>query len=210
MLAGFVRVKPSARCADLGSGTGLLSVLLCQRHPELSVTGIEIGERAAELSRENLRINGFEGRAKVLCADLRDHRSLFEAGSFDAVFSNPPYFPAGGGGSAPEGPRRTARSETDCSLSDVCQAAAALLRFGGAFFMVHRPERLSEICVALTGSGLEPKRLRLVCPRAEAAPALALIESRRGGKPGLRIEPSLVLTLPDGSPSPEVRELYHL
>ena len=123
--------------------------------------------------------------------------------------SNPPYFPVGSGALSPDPARAAARGETDCSLEELCAAAAWLLRTGGRFCLVYRPERLAELLCRMRAAGLEPKRLREICPRPGSAPSLVLAEGRRGGRPGLKIEPALVLTDGAGSESEEVRRIYH-
>ena len=208
LLADFVRCPGAKRGIDLGCASGILSLLLLWREPGLRMTGLELREDAAALARENLARNGLTARGEMLAGDIRAHRSLFRAGSYDLAVSNPPYFPPGSGALSPDPARAAARGETDCTMQDLCAAAAYLLRTGGRFCLVHRPERLSELFVCLSAQALEPKRLRLVCPRPESAPNLVLVEARRGGKPGLVIEPALVLTDLDGSESAEVKRIY--
>ena len=146
----------------------------------------------------------------ILTGDLREHRSLLNAGAYDLVASNPPYFAEGSGYAAPDPARAAARDERTCSLDELCAAAGWLCRWGGAFALVHRPERLGEVFAALGRHGLEPKRLRFVQYAADRAPSLALIEARRGGKPGLTVCAPLLLTDAGGGDSPEVREIYHM
>ena len=209
LLADFARTTGARRGIDLGCASGILSLLLLWRAPALHMTGLELREDAAALARENMARNGLAPRSEMLAGDIRSHRSLFGTGSFDLAVANPPYFPLGSGALSPDPARAAARGETDCTLQDLCAAAAYLLRTGGSFCLVHRPERLSELFVCLSAVGLEPKRLRLVCPREGSAPSLVLVEARRGGKPGLQIEPALVLTDADGKESEEVRRIYH-
>ena len=173
------------------------------------MTGLELQEEAAVCARENLAANALESRGEVVTGDIREHRRLFDAGRFDLVVANPPYYPVGSGGLPADSGRALARGELACTLEDVCTAAAYLCRTGGAVCMVHKPERLSELLCCLTAHGLEPKRLRLVCPRAERAPSLVLVEARRGGKPGLRIEAPLILQDENGNESAELRRIYH-
>lgn len=208
LLAAFANTKKVRRCLDLGSGAGILCVLLAEKAPEARITGIELQPEAAELSRENLRENAMDSRVEILTADLRDHPRLLEAGAFDLVVSNPPYFPQNSGYSAPEAARAAAREERDCSLEDVCAAAGRALRWGGCFCLVHRPERLADIFRTMTASGMEPKRLRMVHYSPTRAPSLVLVEGRRGGKPGLDVEKPLILTDNDGGDSTEVRKIY--
>ena len=209
LLADFTRPRGGAEGIDLGCGSGVLSLLLALKDEKLHMTGLELLPEAAAAARENAELNGLDGRIAVVEGDIRAHRALFRAGSFDLAVSNPPYFPERAGAVSPEEGRAAARSECGCSLTELCEAAAFLLRTGGSFFLVHRPERLSELCGQLSAHGLEPKRLRLVCHRADSAPSLVLLEARRGGKPDLKIEPMLVLCGQDGGESEEYRRIYH-
>lgn len=209
LLAHFANTARVKRCIDLGSGAGVLTVLLCEKNKKLQIEGVEIQAESAELSRRNLEANGLTDRAVIHHADLREHRQFLEAGIYDLVVSNPPYFAENSGKSAPVNARAIARDERSCSLTDLCTAAGYLCRWGGNFAVVHRPERLSELFCAMTRAGIEPKRLRMVCHRSDTAPSLVLVEGRRGGKPGLTIEAPLVLTRADGSHSDIVLEIYH-
>ena len=208
LLADFAAGK-AARGIDLGCGSGILMLLLLWGAPQLEMTGLELREVSARLARENLEQNGLSDRGSVLCGDIRRVRELFRSGSFDLCVTNPPYFPAGSGARAPDPARAQAREETDCTLDELCAAAAWLLPTGGRFCVVHRPERLSELLCAMTRHGLEPKRLRLCCHRPGAAPNLVLAEGRRGGRPGLAVEPVLYLTDADGRETEEIRRIYH-
>jgi tRNA1Val (adenine37-N6)-methyltransferase len=209
LLADFVRTDARRRGIDLGCASGALMLLLLARAENLHMTGLELVPAAAELARENMEANGFAERSGIVCGDLREHRTLFPAGSFDLVVANPPYYPAGSGFVSADADRAAARGELSCTLDDVCTAAAYLCRTGGSVCLVHKPERLSELLCTLTARGVEPKRLRLVCPRADSAPGLVLVEGRRGGRPGLTIEPPLLLQQADGTESAEVRRIYH-
>ena len=209
LLADFVNTSGAARGVDLGCASGAIALLLLARSPALHMTGLELLPDAAALARENLEKNGLADRGEIIAGDIRRHRALFRAGSFDLVAANPPYYPAGSGSLPRDGGRAAARGETACSLDDVCAAAAFLCRTGGSFSLVYKPERLSELLCAMSAHAIEPKRLRLVCNRAGDAPGLVLVEGRRGGKPGLRIEPELVLTAAGGGQSAEFRRIYH-
>lgn len=209
LLADFARTAGAKRGIDLGCASGAAMLLLLAKEETLHMTGLEIVPEAAELARENLAANGLTERGGIVTGDIRDHRSLFRAGSFDLLVCNPPYFPQGSGAVPQDAARAAARGELLCTMEEICAAAAFLLRTGGGAFLVHRPERLSELFCALASHGLEPKRLRLVCRGTESAPTLALVEARRGGKPGLKIEPALYLRSPDGTESAELRRIYH-
>jgi len=204
--AWFSRFSRNDRIADLGCGSGAISMMLLASDPTLQVTGIELQPDAANAAAENARRNPFE--FTVLEGDLREIRTLLPPGSMDGVISNPPYFPVGSGKAA-SGPLAKARSEETCSLSQLCQAASWLLRWGGKFILVHRPERLADLIWELRSTGLEPKRIRFVRHNAAAAVSLVLLEARKGGKPGLEYEPDLLLRDTDGNESEEYRSIYH-
>ncbi len=205
LLAAFARLGRVRRALDLGSGGGVLPLLLLAEKPALTVDGLERDPAALSLSRENAALNGLEERFRLIEGDWRDHRTLLEAGAYDLVISNPPYFPRGSGFVSDA--MGHARQE-EASLPELCAAAAFALRWGGSFALVHRPERLAELFCALTAAGLEPKRLRLVQKGPEAAPTLVLAEAIRGARPGLRIEPPLLLTGPEGGESEELKRIY--
>ena len=144
LLASLPRLKPGLRVCDLGCGTGLLSLLLLQRQPALFVTGIDRLPAATELARKAAEINGLAERLTICSGDLRD--PLLPAGGFDLAVCNPPYYPVGSGGLPAGCALRSARSEATCSLPELCQAAARALRWGGSFCLVHKPERLADLC----------------------------------------------------------------
>ena len=204
LLADFVRLPKSARVLDLGSGCGTLGLLLCAKDPGCSVTGVELTENAHHCALENIRRNGLEGRLYSICADLRSMPPEVETGSFHACVSNPPYFFGG------EASRKTplARREDCCSPADLFSAASKYLRFGGDLYLVHKPERLAQLCSESTNAGLEPKRLRLVRHKENGPIALILLQCRKGGKPGLIID-ELALYHADGTPTEDRRRIYH-
>jgi tRNA1Val (adenine37-N6)-methyltransferase len=206
-LADFAVFRPDDQIADLGCGCGTLGLLTLAKYPSALVTGIEISPQAAALARENAASSRLSGRFTVLEGDLRRYRELLPANSFSGVIANPPYYPESAGRASRSLPG--ARSEQSCTLFDLCRCASWLLRFGGSFSLVHRPERLADLCCALRECRLEPKRLRLVRHRAGAAPSLVLLESRLGGRPGLCWLDDLILYNPDGSESAEARRIYH-
>ncbi len=208
VLSSFPRLKPGLRVWDLGCGTGLLGLLLLQRQQALQITGLELQAPAAELAQRAAIQNGLDGRFHILQGDLRKIRSLSPSGGADLVLCNPPYY-SPLCGKLPAGEAlRAARAETHCTLEDVCTAAAYLLRWGGSFCLVHKPERLADLLEALRAAALEPKRLRFVCSGAEDAPSLVLAEGRRGGRPGLAVEPPLILRTAAGTPTAELDAIY--
>ena len=208
LLSSLPRLSAGLRVCDLGCGTGLLGLLLLQRQPDLRIAGIDIQAEAVALAERAAAENGLADRLAFRHADLRQIRPHFPTGSFDLVICNPPYYVPGSGKVSADSARRTARSESVASLTDICDAAAYLLRWGGKFCLVHKPERLTDVLCALRESGMEPKRLRFVHDRARHAPSLFLAEGCRGGKPGLVLEPPLILHDSGGAPTPELNAIY--
>ena len=209
LLADFVNIGSCRRGIDLGTGSGILPLLLLTNSEKLHMTGLEINGDACLCARDNLAQNGLSERSDIVCGDIKNCRKLFSTGQFDLVVANPPYFAEGSGRSSPDLARANAREEKSCTLDDICAAAAFLTHTGGTFCLVHRAERLSEVLCKLTSCGLEPKRLRTVSHSAANEPSLVLIEARRGGKTGLKIMPPLFLRNSDGSETDEILKIYH-
>ncbi len=208
LLADFVRPSAARRGIDLGCGSGAVALLLLTREGKLHMTGLELDAGAAAVACENMRVNALTERSRIVTGDIRRCGELFPAGSFDLAVSNPPYFPPGRGRISPDPARAAARSESSCTLQELCLAARRLLRSGGSFSLVHRPERLSEVFCAMSAAGTEPKRLRLVYAAPGRAPSLVLIEGRRDGRPGLEIEPPLILRDASGQETEEYRRIF--
>ena len=205
LLSAFASGSIFSHCADLGCGGGLLSVLLFSSCPEAEFTAVDIRESAVDACRRNFEANRIRGQ--VLLADVRSHRDLGDPGEFDLVVCNPPYYY--NGPQSPEAERAAARGGP-LSPAQISGAASYLLKRGGEFCLVHKPEFLADIFSAMRLADIEPKRMRFVCHNAEKAPSLVLISGRRGGRQGLAVLPSLLLHKVDGSPSDEVREIYHM
>ena len=205
VLSSFVRLPKNARVLDLGSGCGTLGLLLCSQNEHCTVTGLEIDENAHLAALYNIQRNALSSRMESICADLRSVSERFSPGSFSVCVSNPPYF-SGGPASRTV---LTARREDFCDLRELMGAAFHALKFGGDFFLVHRPERLAELISAGAECSLELKRLGLVRHRQDGPVSLILLQFRKGAKPGLLWE-ELTLRNSDGSPTPAYREIYHL
>ena len=203
VLADFVKLPKNASVLDLGSGCATLGLLLCARDPGCTVTGIELCETAHAAAVENIRRNRLDGRLHSICGDLR--RIPIAPGSWRVCVSNPPYF--SGGERHSRNP--DARREDTCSPDALFAAAAKALCFGGDFFLVHKPEKLAQLCFEAAAHGLEPKRLRLVRHRPDAPVSLILLSCRKGGKPGLQME-ELNLFHSDGTPTDDYKRIYNL
>ena len=207
LLASFASPK-GKNGIDIGCGSGIISLIMLCTNETLHMTGIDVNENAAETASSNIQRNGLSARYKVICGDIREHRKLFNTGSFDFAVCNPPYYPENSGKLSSDTVKALARGETLCTLEDICKAAAYLLPTGGNFYLVHKPERLSEIFCTMTKYSIEPKRLREVQYRIGRAPNLVLIEGRRGGRKGISVEAPLILTNEDGTETKEVLEIY--
>ena len=204
-LSGFAKLPRNAKILDLGSGCGTLGLLLCARHSQCAVTGVELDPFAHATALENIRRNGLEGRMHSICADLTQIPQFIEPGSFSMCISNPPYFSAGPASKS----LSQARREDTCDLKSLLHSAAWALKYGGDLCMVYRPERLAELFSLASQMKLEPKRLCLVRHKPADPVSLVLVQCRKGAKPGLIWE-ELHLYESDGSPSGAYRTLYNL
>ena len=205
LLAHFVRLPKHAAVVDLGSGCGTLGLLLCSKDPNCHVTGIELEENAHRQALDNIRRNALSARMESICADLRSVSERFSPGSFSCCISNPPYFSGG----AASRTLPLARQEGSCTPEDLFRCAGQLLKFGGDFFLVHKPDRLAELIATAANHHLEAKRLCLVRHREGAPVNLILLQLRKGAKPGLAWE-EIILHRADGSPTQIYKEIYHL
>ena len=203
-LSGFVRLPKQAKVLDLGSGCGTLGLLLCAVDDCCVVTGVEIDEKAHQAALQNIATNALTDRLISICTDIRTVPSVFTPGSFHCCVSNPPYFSA-----RQESAYSATRHEILCDLDDLFAAAAWAIKFGGDFFIVHKPDRLSELCACATKHKLEPKRLQLLRHRAVDPISLILLQCRKGAKPGLTIEEECLQDA-DGTPTEYYRRLYHI
>ena len=205
LLSAFARLPKHAQVLDLGSGCGTLGVLLCASDPNCCVTGIELDAAAHEQALQNISRNALDCRMKSICANLTAIPEQMAPGSFSVCISNPPYFSAG-----PQSQVTPhARHDDFCTPEALFRSAAWALRYGGDFFLVHKPERLAQLCHLASQNQLEPKRLQLVRHRSDGPVSLILLACRKGAKPGLIWE-ELTLHHPDGTPTEDYRKLYHL
>ena len=204
VLAHFVRLPKTARILDLGAGCGTLGLLLCARREDCTVTGLELDPDAHDAALENIRRNGLDARMESICADLRLLPKDF-TGRFDCCVSNPPYF--SGGPAALRTP--LARREDCCAPADLFAAAAAALKYGGDFFLVHKPERLAELIARGSDVNLEAKRLLLLRHKENGPIALICLQLRKGGRPGLNIEEASLFDT-NNEPTAFYKSVYHI
>lgn len=208
LLADFARVRQENRVLDLGTGSGALLLLLWGRRRPRAMTGIEIQPAMAEMARRNMEMNGIADRARIIQGDYREYPRLLPKAQFDLVVANPPYIQKGAGEGSQSEAHRIARHEVTATLHDVVAAAGAALVSGGRFCMVHQPRRLAEIIRAMQRAEIEPKRMRLVQPRADKAPNVLLIEGIRGGRSGMQVEPTLSVYDDSGAYTPAMLRIY--
>ncbi|MBQ9489041.1 MAG: tRNA1(Val) (adenine(37)-N6)-methyltransferase [Lachnospiraceae bacterium] len=205
LLSGFVKAKRGDELLDLGTGTGILPLLLSAKTQCGHLTGLEIQEESADMARRSVALNHLEEKISIVTGDLKAAGTIFAPASFDCITCNPPYMIGNHGIQNPEAPKAIARHEILCTFEDVAAAAEKLLKSGGKFFLVHRPFRLAEIIVTLTRHKLEPKRMRLVYPFADKEPNMVLIEAVRGGNSRMTVEAPLILFEAPGIYSQEIQ-----
>lgn len=209
LLSAFAQVKKEEKVLDLGTGTGVIPILLEARTMGKHFTGLEICPESADMAERSVRYNHLEEKIKIVQGDIKEADRIFPPASFDVVTSNPPYMTAHHGLVNPDMDRAAARHEILCTLEDVVSQAARMLPFQGRFYMVHRPFRMAEIIRVLSRYRLEPKRIRLVYPFVDKEPNMLLIEARKGCNPRVSVEPPLIVYEKPGVYTPEVRELYY-
>ncbi len=191
LLAAYVRAEGTSRAVELGGGTGIISLLLATRKKLGHITCVEVQNDYAELIARNIHANGCDARVSSVCADIRDH-TAYAPGECDVVFSNPPYMRTNGAECKSDA-KQIARHEVMGGIADFTAAAAKKLRWGGRFYCVWRPDRLSELLCAMSASGLEPKRMTFVQANPSSAPSMVLIEAKRGGQPGMWVTQPLII-----------------
>lgn len=196
LLSAFAPTRPFARAVDLGSGTGIIPLLLLARNKVKTVTAVELQPAFCDLIERNASLNRMEERLFPLCADVRTLSPTDVGGEVDLVLSNPPYMRCDSGKANQTEAKYIARHEVCGSIEDFCACAARLLRYGGKFLTVWRPDRMSELFSALRKVGLEPKRMTMVHSDTESEPSMLLLESVRGGAPSMRVSRPLFLSLP--------------
>ncbi len=208
LLSGFARVKPGERVLDMGTGTGIIPILLSAKTKGRSFVGLEIQPRSADMAERSVAYNHLEDRIQIVTGDIKEAAAVFAPASFDVVVSNPPYMTGKHGLVNPEEAKAIARHEILCTLEDVISQAAAVLTPKGRFYMVHRPFRLAEIMKVLMKYHLEPKRMQLVYPFVDREPNIVLIEACKNGNPRIAVEKPLIVYEKPGVYTKEVLKYY--
>ena len=210
LLSGFARVKKGETALDMGTGTGIIPILLSQRTEGKHFTGLEIQAECAEMADRSVKYNCLEDRIQIVEGDIKEAAGIFGAASFDVVTCNPPYMIGQHGLTNPHMPRAIARHEILRTFDDVANQAARVLKDRGRFYLVHRPFRLVELMAALTKYKLEPKRMQLVYPYIDKEPNMVLIEACKGGNSRIQIERPLVVYEKPGVYTKDILELYQM
>jgi len=208
LLSGFAAVKEGETAVDLGAGNGIISILLAAKTPGKHFTGLEIQADNVDMAMRSIKINQLEDRITMLQGDIKQASDIFGKASFDVVTSNPPYMTGSHGLVNPDEAKAVARHEILCTFDDVAREAAALLRPGGRFYLVHRPFRLAELICTLTAYKLEPKRMKLVHPFIDKEPNMVLLECIKGGKSRITVEAPLIVYCEQGVYTDEIYSIY--
>lgn len=208
LLADFAAVKRGERVLDAGTGTGVLPLLLSARASEATFTAVEMQEDVADMAGRSVLLNGLEARIRIVCADIRDAAALIGHEGHDLLVTNPPYTADGAGLVSPEKTRALSRSDSELSIEDWMIACGKLLKNGGRLCCVFPAPRFLQLCDAMRAGRVEPKRVRFVCARGDAAPKLVLLEGLKGGRPGLHFMPMLVTHDAQGNYTQEMKRIY--
>lgn len=208
LLSGFARVREKECMVDLGTGTGILPILLEAKTKGEHFAGLEIQEAVAEMAARSVRLNGLEERVKIVQGDIKEASRIFGRASFDVVTSNPPYMVNHHGLKNPNLGKAISRHEILCTWEDVVRETSLLLKSGGRFYVVHRPRRLAEIICVLKEYGLEPKKLKMVHPFVDKDANMVLIEAVKGGGAMMEVEAPIVVFREPGVYSEEISTVY--
>ncbi|HQM96141.1 MAG TPA: tRNA1(Val) (adenine(37)-N6)-methyltransferase [Clostridia bacterium] len=208
LLSSFSNVRGTSTVIDLGTGNGIIPLLLYGKYKPKQIIGIEIQKDIYELAVRNVKLNNLEERISIINGDVRNIKEYFQAGSFDQVVTNPPYLKAGTGIISAADAMAYARHEILCTLEDILKATKYLLKSKGVFTMVHRPQRLNEILSLMKTHSIEPKTIRFVHVNAKLPAILVLIQGLKDMNPSLTVEPPLIIHKPDGTYTEELNLLY--
>ena len=208
LLSGFARANRGEVVLDLGTGTGIIPILMTAKTKADRFCALEIQEESADMARRSVALNHLEDKVNIVTGDIKEASRIFGKASFDVVTSNPPYMVAGHGEACPDEAKAIARHEILCSLDDVVREASACLKPNGRFYMVHRPFRLGEIFSCFEKYGLKPKEMRMVHPFIDKEPNMVLLGASKGGNDGIKTAPPLIVYKERGVYTDEIYDVY--
>lgn len=210
LLSSYAKIRNRELALDLGTGTGILPILLEAKNEGEHYTGLEIQEESADMARRSVSHNGLEDKIDIVTGDIKEASGIFGAASYHVITTNPPYMIGEHGLKNEKEALYIARHEALCTLDDILRESARLLKPKGRFYMVHRPFRLPEILAKMSAYGIEPKRMRLVYPYIDKEPNMVLLEGLRGGRPRMQVEPPLIVYQKDGEYTEELMKIYQI
>ena len=208
LLTGFAHARQTDTLLDLGTGTGIIPLLMEAKYHCAHLTGLEIQPESADMAVRSVELNNLTDKISIVTGDIKEADKIFGSASFDCITCNPPYMIGQHGIVNPDAPKAIARHEVLCTFEDVAGQTAKLLKPGGHFFLVHRPFRLAEIITILVRYKLEPKRMQLVYPYVDKEPNMVLIEAVRGGRSRMSVEKPLIIFEKPGVYCPEITQIY--
>lgn len=208
LLSGFARVKQGEKVLDLGTGTGIIPILLEAKTDGEHFTGLEIQPESADMASRSVAYNDLQDKIDIVVGDIKDASQRFGASSFDVITTNPPYMIGQHGIKNDQDAKAIARHEILCDLDDILRESAKMLKPSGRFYMVHRPFRLAEIFSKMIEYRIEPKRMQLVYPFVDKEPNMVLIEGLRGGKSRITVEKPLIVYKEPGVYTDEIYDIY--
>ena len=208
LLTGFAKIKPGTKVLDMGTGTGIIPILLEAKTDAEHLTGLEIQEESADMARRSVSLNDLDEKINIVTGDIKEASCIFGKGVFDVVTCNPPYMIGEHGLTGGNDRKTIARHEVLCTFDDVAREAAAVLKPGGTFYLVHRPFRLVELFQTMAKYRLEPKRMKLVHPFVDKEPNMVLIEAKKGGNSRIAIESPLIVYKEPGVYTDEIYDIY--
>lgn len=210
LLSDFAKeIKKNSSIADLGTGTGILAILLSGKTQDTQIVGVEIQKEVAEMANRSILLNNLKNRIQIICEDIKNLKAKYEQGSFDAIVTNPPYKKVGTGKINKKDKKIISRHEITANLEDFISISNYLLKDHGSIYMVHRPERIADIFVLLRKYKLEPKVLKIVYPTLEKSPNLILIKAVKNSKPFLKVEKPLIVYTNEGNYTDEILKIYN-
>jgi tRNA1Val (adenine37-N6)-methyltransferase len=208
LLSDFAKIKKNSIVLDLGTGTGIIPILLSAKYNAKKIIGLEIQKKCYDMAKRSINYNNLNHLIDIVEGDIKNSPTIFKSIKFDTVVSNPPYIANNSGLTNTLQEKSIARHEILCTLEDVISSSSSLLKHSGSFYMIHKPSRLTDIITLMAKYKVQPKIIRLISPYASKEPTMLMVQGIKGANPGLRILPNLIVYNADGSLSLEITEIY--